>query len=187
MMQSRIILASRSPWRKRLLKKHGISCHIHASSFKELKHHRDPKFLVLYNAAGKAAEVAQHYKNAIIIGVDTIGVLGKWIIGKPRNRSEAKKMLMRLSSKMHRVISGLCVIDTKSGRKYSATVTTKVIFKKISPDSLNRYLQTNQWRGKAGAYAIQGAAKKFVSRIEGDLTNVIGIPIGCLKKILGHK
>lgn len=182
-----VILASRSLWRKRLLKKHGIDCRIHASKFKELKKHKNPRTLVLYNACGKAREVAKHYKNAIVIGVDTIGVLGKNIIGKPKNRCDARFILKKLFGRTHCIFSGLCVIDAGSGAMRKAVVMTKLTFKRVSAQDLEKYLATNQWRGKAGAYAIQGYAKKFVEKIEGSESNIVGIPVETLKKILNLK
>lgn len=185
--QKSIILASRSPWRKCLLKKHGIDCRIHAGKFKELKKHKNPRTLVLYNACGKAREVAKHYKNAIVIGVDTVGVLGKSIIGKPKNRCDAARILKKLFGRTHRIFSGLCVIDAGSGAMRKTVVVTKLTFKRVSARDLERYLDTNQWRGKAGAYAIQGYAKKFVEKIDGDKNNVVGVPVKALEEILNDK
>lgn len=179
-----IILASKSPWRKRLLKRHGINCVIHVSDYKEVKKHVSPEKLALQNACGKAEIIARHYKNAIIIGVDTIGVLKNKIISKPKNRIDASRMLLLLAGKTHRVVSGLCVIDSKTGKKFTDVAVTRVTFNKIEKKELKKYLDSGQWKGKAGSYAIQGVAKKFVKKIDGDITNVIGIPIGALKSIL---
>lgn len=181
-----IILASKSPWRKRLLKKNGIVCRIHISKFKELKNHKNPRKMVLYNAIGKARDVSRHYKNknAIIIGVDTIGVCKGRILGKPLDRDHARKMIKMLAGTTHKVISGLCIIDAKSGRQFRAVETTKVTFRKVSKAEIEAYLDSNHWKGKAGSYAIQGRAKGFVRQVQGDITNVIGIPIEKLKKML---
>lgn len=184
-MRQRIILASVSPWRKRLLQRHGIKCAVHVSNFEEKKTHRSGRNLVIHNACGKANAVAKHYKNAVVIGVDTLGFYLGAIIGKPKNRLHAKRMLAMLSGKTHRVISGMCVIDTSTGKKYQTAVTTKVTFRRILPDELERYLDSGQWKGKAGAYAVQARAKGFVKKMEGDVTNVVGLPITALKKILG--
>lgn len=184
-MNQPIILASGSPWRRRLLSRHGIKCKIHVSNFEEKKIHRSGRDLVIHNACGKAHEVAKHYKNAVIIGVDTLGFYRNKIIGKPKNRTAAKQMLAMLSGKTHRVISGMCVIDTSTGKEYKTAVTTKVTFRRILPDELERYLDSGQWKGKAGAYAVQARAKSFVKKMEGDVTNVVGLPITALKKILG--
>lgn len=184
-MKKCFILASASPWRKRLLKKHGIDARIHISHFEEIKSGL-PRDIVLYNACGKAAAVASHYKkNAIIIGVDTIGVLRGKILGKPEGREGARKMLRSMAGTTHRVISGLCVIDNETGEIFKTAVTTKITFNEISVAELEKYLDSGHWKGKAGSYAIQGRARKFLKKIDGDLTNVIGLPIPTLKKILG--
>jgi septum formation protein len=180
----KIILASASLWRRRLLKKHGIPCKVHISNFKEIKRHEKPELLVVHNACGKAEAVARHYKNAIVIGVDTIGVLKGKVIGKPKDREHAKRMIKTLAGTTHRVISGLCIIDTLSGKKIKTKAVTKVTFRKVSEAELEKYLDSNHWKGKAGAYAIQGRAKGFVAKIEGDFTNVVGIPVEILKKML---
>lgn len=177
-------MASGSPWRKRLLKKNSIFCKIHVSNFKEKLMHITPRALVMHNAKGKAEAVAKHYKNGIVVGVDTIGVLGNKILGKPKNRADAKKMIKTLSGTTHKVISGLCVVNARSGKKSCASVTTKVTFRKISGAELEKYLDSGHWKGKAGSYAIQGRAKGFVKKIEGDITNVIGLPVKKFKKML---
>lgn len=179
-----IILASGSKWRKRLLKRHGIKVKTHASAFDEVRKHISPRKVAILNACGKAREVSSFYKRGVIIGVDTIGIFRGKILGKPKNRNEAKKMLTLILGKTHRVISGLCILHIASGKKYITAVTTKVTFRKISEQELENYLDSKEWKGKAGSYAIQGRAKKFVKKIEGDITNVVGLPIGKLKKIL---
>lgn len=138
----------------------------------------------MHNACGKAKAVARLYKNAVVIGVDTIGVYRGKFLGKPANRGQAREMLKLLSGNTHRVISGLCLIDALTGRKIMTAVTTKVTFRKIGNRELEKYLDSGHWKGKAGSYAIQGRAKGFVKKIEGDVTNVVGLPILTLKKIL---
>ncbi|MFA6521366.1 MAG: Maf family protein [Candidatus Gracilibacteria bacterium] len=182
-MNQPVILASKSPWRKRLLKKYGISAKVHVSNFDEIFKAKTPKDIVLHNAVGKAEFVAKHYKKGIIIGVDTIGVHKGKILTKPKDKDDARRMLGRLSGQTHEVISGVCVIDLATGKKYIFADTTKVIFNKIEKSELEKYLASNQWVGKAGAYAVQARAKKFVKKIDGDITNVVGIPMVKLKKI----
>lgn len=179
-----IILASGSLWRKRLLKRNGISLKVHVSDFEEKIVHKSPRELALFNARGKAKSVAAHYSKGIIIGVDTIGVLGRSILLKPRDRADAARMIRALSGRRHRVISGLCVIDVKTGKRIEKAVTTYITFRPVSDEELEKYLNSNHWKGKAGAYAIQGRAKGFVEKIEGDITNVIGLPLPTLKEIL---
>lgn len=136
------------------------------------------------NAVGKARDVAERAKNAIIIGVDTIGVLQGKILGKPKNRQEAERMLKKVFGNIHKVITGLCVMNSHNKKIDTAVVTTAVAFRKVTPRELKDYLDSGEWKGKAGSYAIQGRAKKFVERIEGDVTNVVGIPVKVLKMIL---
>lgn len=182
MSKKQIILASASPWRRRLLERHGIRVKVQMSDFEEKKRHRDPRQLVLHNACGKALAVAKNNTGEIVIGVDTIGVYRNKILLKPVDRADAKRILQFLSGKTHRVITGLCVVAPL--KKYATAVETKVTFRKIGPAELERYLDSGHWKGKAGAYAIQGRAKGFVKKIEGDVTNVVGLPIKTLKKIL---
>jgi septum formation protein len=207
-IQREVVLASGSLWRRRLLKKKGIDCKVHVSRFEEQAEPQPPqsgarrgllkikcdrreqhfiigaKKLAAHNARGKAESVAKHHKNAIVIGVDTIGVYKNQILGKPADLSAARKMLQTLCGHTHRVISGLHVIDTVSGKHHSEVCITKVTFRKFTPEELEKYLKSNHWKGKAGAYAIQGRAKGFVEEIDGDITNVIGLPIETLQKIL---
>lgn len=168
------------------MKKHGIPCRIHVSDFEEIFEGKTPRATVLHNAVGKADLVAKHYegKNYIVIGVDTVGVIKNEILGKAKNRSSAKKMLLKLSGKAHKVLSGLCVINALNGKRIKTVVTTKVIFRRIGEAELEKYLNSGQWKGKAGSYAVQGRAKGFVEKIVGDITNVVGIPIETLKTML---
>lgn len=175
----KVILASGSEWRKRLLKKHGIDARIYVTDFKEKTRGMPPRTLAIYNACGKARVACKKFPDSIVIGVDTIGFLGKSIILKPQNRQHAAQMLRKLSGTTHKVISGLCILWPLG--RYKTAVTTHVTFKKIAEPQLQRYLDSNQWVGKAGAYAIQGRAKGFVEAIRGDTTNVIGIPVSTVK------
>lgn len=183
-MKKNIILASQSPWRKRLLKKHGIKCVVRVSNYEEKRKHESPRKLVLHNACGKALSVAEQYSDALVIGVDTIVVLDGKIIGKPTSKESAKRMIRKLSARTHKVFSGLCVVDSKTGMKYTDVCVTKVAFRHIDKKELEKYLDSGQWEGKAGSYAIQGIAKKFIKKIDGDITNVIGISIESVRKLL---
>lgn len=179
-----VILASGSPWRRRLLKKHGVIFKVVVSNFKERKAHETPRMVAVHNACGKAEAVLKKYPHAVVIGIDTVGVLRGKVFGKAKDREHARRMLLSLSGTVHRVISGMCVIDGESGARVVTAVTTKVHFKKLHEEELERYLDSGQWKGKAGSYAIQGRAKGFVKKIDGDLSNVVGIPIPQLLFIL---
>ncbi|MEK7524410.1 MAG: nucleoside triphosphate pyrophosphatase [Patescibacteria group bacterium] len=183
-MKPVIILASSSIWRRRLLKKHGINVKVHVSKFKEMKMHKNPRILVLHNARGKARRIAAHYKSGIIIGVDTVGVFKGKILGKPNGRKAAQRMLKMLFGHTHQIMTGLCLINTQNGKELTAVVTTKMTFRKVTDLELAQYLDGGEWKGKAGSYAIQGRAKKFVQKVEGELTNVVGVPVNKLKEML---
>ncbi len=189
-----LILASGSIWRKRLLKKHGFVVKVIVSDFDEIKKASEPAFIPFYNAFGKAATVREkilqvakasnskkeksfQISNTWIVGVDTIGAHGKKILLKPKDKDDARKMLLSLSGTTHYVITGLVLMNAQSGACYSTVVKTAVTFKEVQKDELERYLDSNQWVGKAGSYAIQGRAKGFVKKIDGDTSNVVGLPI----------
>lgn len=187
-----LILASGSIWRKRLLKKHGFTVKVIVSDFDEIKKAQNPAFIPFYNAFGKASTVREKILSDIqshkqkknkslthtwIIGVDTIGAHGKKILLKPKDKADARRMLLSLSGTTHYVITGLVLMNAQTGISYSTVVKTAVTFKDVQKDELARYLDSNQWVGKAGSYAIQGRAKGFVKKIDGDTSNVVGLPI----------
>lgn len=180
-----IILASTSPRRKELLKILGLDFFAVGSPFVEdMTLPMAPKDLVKHLARGKAAAVAATYRKEIVIGADTIVVLGKKVLGKPHTPSAAKKMLTALSGKVHSVMTGYCLIDSADGREIIKAVETKVYFKKITNSEINNYIATGEPLDRAGAYAIQGLASLFVKKIEGDFLNVVGLPLNELAQDL---
>ena len=182
-VNKKIILASGSKWRRRLMKKWNIPCEVYVTDFEEIKK-GEPRKVVMYNAVGKATETAKRFPDSIVIGVDTIGVLKKEILTKPDDRAHAREMLKKLSGSTHEVLTGLCLIYKAQRKKKTLVVRTGVTFKKVSDAAIEKYLSSGQWKGKAGAYAIQGRAKGFVDEIDGDFTNVVGLPMLTLIKIL---
>lgn len=184
-----IILASVSPRRKELLKEIGLKFKVVKSDFKEyidpkLKPHQLAKKLSLE----KAKTVYKNYKNSIIIAADTFVVCEGIILGKPKNKEDAKKMLEFLSGKSHLIITGFTIIH--GNNVITKSQETKVYMKEISNEEINAYIRTKEPFDKAGAYAIQGRAKKFIEKIEGDLSSAIGLPIHSLMaelKKLGAK
>lgn len=183
-----LILASKSPRRHALLKEMGIEFDVIPSSYDEKPDiSNDPYELALLHACGKAEDVytrSKKRKDDMIIGADTLVFLDGEIFGKPRNQNEAEKMLKKLSGKTHLVLSAICVIRIKDGKTLTHTECTEVKFKKLSADAVGKYLSTDEWKDKAGAYAIQGAAGEFVKTVHGDFSNVIGLPVMALKKLL---
>ncbi len=180
-MQRKIILASTSPRRKEILAKTGLVFEVQASDYQEdMTLKMSPEKLVEYLSRGKAENVALRNPNAIIIAADTFVVFNNKKLGKPKNRDEAKKMLMMLSGKQNNIISGVTVIDTKSGKIVSFHETTKVFMKKISPEEIENYIATGEPLDKAGAYALQELGSIFIKKIDGDFFNAMGLPLNKL-------
>jgi septum formation protein len=180
-----IVLASASPRRKELLEKLGLKFQVDPSEFPEkLRQNLPPERLVKLNSVGKADFVASKYPDAVIIAADTIGILNNRLIGKPHTSEEAIKILQSLSGKTHRVITGLAIIDTASGKMITRTVETKVHIKELTPQEIQTYVQSGEPLDKAGAYAIQGLGALIVEKITGDYYNVVGLPLNALSDCL---
>lgn len=179
----KIILASMSPRRKELLEKTGLKFKVIKSNFKE---YVDPKLtpheLVRKLSLEKASVVFDNYKDSIIIAADTIVVCQKIILGKPKNKIDAQDMLEFLSGKVHFVITGFTIIN--GNNVITKSKETKVWMRKISKSEIDSYIKTKEPYDKAGAYAIQGKAKKFIEKTEGDFFNAVGLPIYTLMEEL---
>lgn len=185
MPQRKIILASASPRRAELLRQTGLPFAIEVSEQAEPTHtHLTPRELALRHALRKASAVAKTFPDAIVIGADTIVVLGGNVFGKPRNLSEAKRMLGRLQGRTHHVVTGVCVLDRKRRKKLLFTETTAVSFRKRSAKQINSYLRRVNPLDKAGAYAIQEHGGELVEKIEGSWSNVVGFPVEKFQKLM---
>lgn len=183
--KKRIILASSSPRRKKLLKTIYRSFRVIPSRFDESKlKAKSPEGFAVKAAIAKAEDVALKRKNALVIGADTIVVLGKNILGKPKNRKDAVRMLKSLSGRIHKVITGIAVVDSKTLKTFADYVVTKVKFKKMSDKRIFDYVRSGKPLDKAGAYGIQEIEKEFGIEIKGDYNNVVGLPLKMLKKLL---
>ncbi len=174
-----LYLASQSPRRKVLLKKLGIRFKILIPKVSEelARETSDPKELAIKNAKRKVESVAQRVKRGIILGVDTIVVYNKKILGKPRSKAEAKRMLKLLSGKRHLVISGIFLLKKPGDKIISDYEVTEVTFRPLRKKEIEDYINTKEPYDKAGAYAIQGRGGIFIERIEGCYQNVIGLPL----------
>lgn len=179
----RLYLASASPRRRELLGLLGVNFTVVVSRFNEstLSHLTDPVEYVISAAESKAAEVAKR-RSGIILGVDTDVVAPDGtIMGKPSDPEDAKRILRSLSGQTHRVFSGIAVLksDTEGKILQRATrvVETSVTFADLPEEAIASYVATGEPMDKAGAYGIQGPAMAFITRIEGDHTNVIGLPL----------
>ena len=180
-----LILASASPRRINLLATIGIHAKVVSSRFEEIKNNDlRPEQLVVENALGKAKEVAVRYKNSIVIGADTMVVLKGTMLGKPQSISEAYDMLKKLSGTSHTVCTGIAVVDAQSNKSVTKTVMTKVWFKKLSAIEIESYIKSTNPFDKAGAYGIQEKAALFITKIEGDYFNVVGLPLYPLRELL---
>jgi septum formation protein len=181
----KIILASTSPRRLRLLKDLGLKVKVVESKVKESKFDiSDPDKLVKTLALTKAKEVARKTKNGLIVGADTIVVRKGKIMGKPKSHGEAKVMLRGLSGKTHEVLTGLAVIDASTSKTTVDVVKTKVKFRELTEEEISTYVATGKPLDKAGAYAIQEKAGLFVEKIDGCYFNVVGLPLARLAEIL---
>jgi len=173
-----IVLASASPRRAELLASAGIAFKVVPGDIDETPlPDEDPVAHVLRLAEGKAREVASRIDGRFFVGADTIVLCDREIMGKPRDAEDARRMLRKLSGRTHQVITGYAVIDKKSDRNVSSTVSTDVLFKRLTDEEIDAYVLTGCPMDKAGAYAIQGGAAYMVERIDGSYTNVVGLPL----------
>lgn len=181
-MNRKIILASTSPRRKEILAKTGLIFEVQESGYQEnMNLKMSPEKLAEYLSREKAKAVAMKNPNdVIIIAADTFVVYKNKKLGKPKDKADARKMLVMLSGKQHNVISGVTIIDTNSGRLLSFHEITKVFMKKLSPTAIDNYIATGEPLDKAGGYALQERGAIFIKKIDGDFFNVIGIPLGKL-------
>jgi len=173
-----LILASASPRRRDLLAQAGIvPDHIIPADIDESPCPGEPpRQLSERLAMGKAALIRETHPDCFILASDTVVALGRRILGKASTVEEARTYLCLLSGRRHKVYSGLSLI-TPEGRQISRVVTTTVIFKRLSSAELDFYLAHDEWQGKAGAYAIQGLAARFIRGINGSYSNVVGLPL----------
>lgn len=181
----KIILASTSLGRKELLEQTGLKFSTEASDYEEdmsLAVH--PTELVKILSQGKAQAVAGKHEDAIVIGADSIVVLGEKIFGKPEDSDDAERMLREIRGTMHTFITGFTIINTKSGREVTNISETNVYFKKLIDHEIKEYVATGESVGHAGAYSIQGRGAMLVERIEGEYTNIIGLPLSQLASVL---
>lgn len=134
-------------------------------------------------ARAKALHVAEDEPGACVIGADTVVLCGGQVLGKPRDVEDARAMLTRLSGAWHEVLTGICVISS-TGRTFDDCESTRVKFARLGTDEIEWLVQTREPFDKAGAYAIQGYAAMFIERIEGDYSNVVGLPLRRLYQLL---
>jgi len=146
---------------------------------------RSPKRLAKRLALLKASDVGKRVKDGLIIAADTIVILRGEVIGKPKGYEDAKKILRRLSGSRHRVITGVALVNTKTKRAITFAESTWVKMKTMTPKQISYFAKKHQ--DKAGAYAVQEEGDDFISDVEGSLSNVIGLPVERLGRVLTQK
>jgi septum formation protein len=182
-----LLLASTSPQRRAILEQLGLPFEVVEPRYEESDPppDADPIELVRGHAQGKARSVLRQAHGRPVLGVDTAVVLNGRVYGKPADATDAEVMLEELSGRPHVVFSGLCVL-TPAWEELGHD-ETRVCFRPLTPRDLAAYVATGEWRGRAGAYAIQGRGAALVERIEGDYLNVVGLPAALLIRVLASR
>jgi septum formation protein len=180
-----LILASASPRRQELLRNAAIRFEAQPADIDETplidESARDCAERL---AREKAITVSRKRPHDHVLGADTIVVIDKTILGKPRDAADAAHMLRLLSGRTHEVITGVCIADSTAGDMEQASETTRVTMRELSDDEIRDYIATGEPMDKAGAYAIQGIASRWIPRIEGDYSNVVGLPVALVYSML---
>jgi septum formation protein len=175
-----LVLASRSPQRRAILEQIGVEFTVAVPGVDELDA-GPPHEVALENAFRKASAVAARMPGELILGVDTLVSLGARLYGKPADEADARTMLSALSGRRHTVVSGICLITDGSAR--TAAASTAVEFRTLDETLIDWYVASDEWRERAGAYAIQGRGAALVAGIEGDFLNVVGLPVTTLLEL----
>ncbi|HKI66801.1 MAG TPA: Maf family protein [Solirubrobacterales bacterium] len=173
----KVTLASGSPQRREILRKLGIEFDVVVPGVDELTG-GDPEFEVVENARMKARAVE---RAGVVVACDTDVVLDGRALGKPADELEAREYLDRMSGRAHLVMSGLVVLV--DGKERSGLESTTVVFKQLSDAEKERYVAFGEWRGRSGGYAIQTLGSTLVERVEGSVSNVVGLPVGLLAEL----
>jgi len=174
-----VVLASGSPQRREILTKLGVEFEVVVPGVEELTG-GDPAAEVVENARMKARAV-EPPAGALVIACDTDVALDGKALGKPRDEGEAREYLDRMSGRAHEVLSGLVVLEDSEER--SGLERTSVFFKELSEMEKERYVRFGEWRGRSGGYAIQTLGSTLVERVEGSVSNVVGLPVGLLTEL----
>jgi septum formation protein len=180
-----LLLASRSPQRRAILEQLAIPFEAVVPQYDEELTGADPVAEVKRHAQGKARSVAGIAGDRPVLGVDTEVVLDGRVYGKPGDEAEAEAMLEELSGQTHEVVSGLCLL-TPAWEELGHAVT-RVSFRALTPRELGLYVVSEEWRERAGGYAIQGLGAALVERIDGDYLNVVGLPTALLVRLLAER
>jgi septum formation protein len=179
----RIVLASASPRRQELLRNAGIEFVVSPANIPEVRHHGEaPQIFAERMAREKARAVWDSDEHQNVLGADTVVVVDDLVLGKPEDQQDATRMLRLLSGRKHHVITGVCLV--RSGFEDVRSETTAVHFLALTDADIREYIASGEPMDKAGAYAIQGMASRWISRIEGDYSNVVGLPVELVLQML---
>lgn len=180
----KLILASASPRRVEIMNRFNLEYSVVPSSISEnFKKADNPVALAMSIAFEKAHDVAERESDSVVIGADTIVYCGE-IMGKPQNRADAFEMLKFLSGKEHTVITGVAIVCKDDNQKLIDYDITRVKFKDLSDETIDKYLDSGEYADKAGAYAVQGIGEILVDWISGSHSNVVGLSVAVLEKML---
>jgi len=203
-MNGPLILASSSPRRQELLREAGIPFEVHASHIPEDQNPGEPPLDYVLRLAGeKAVTVAQQFPGRPVLGADTIVLVDQEVLGKPRDRDDAARMLRMLSGRKHQVITAVCLVlarnagfhqdgfhedgfheDKEHPQTDTRSCTTQVSFRKLNEEEIQQYIAGGEPMDKAGAYAIQGGAARWIDRLDGEHSNVMGLPLSLVTEML---
>lgn len=177
-----LILASASPRRAELLKLLAADFRILPGSAAEVAHdHLTPLEVCQLNAHRKARAVAKKIPDAVVLAADTLVFLENEILGKPRSRAEARRMLARLQGRTHQVVTGVCLMHLRAHRERIFAESTDVLFHPLTAKQIRHYLDQINPLDKAGAYAIQERGELIIAEISGSFSNVVGLPVEKLR------
>ncbi|MFA5068620.1 MAG: Maf family protein [Candidatus Omnitrophota bacterium] len=179
-----VILASGSKKRSQILSSCGIRHKVYITNAEEAHlQNRSARWNVMENAGRKALACAKIYKNNIIIAADTLVVLDKKLIGKPKNKDEAKKLFYSFSGRKLTVCTGLCVMDTAAAKKVCGAETSYLYARRLLRHEFGRYFESLKPYDKAGGFSIEGIGSFLYDDIRGSYFNILGLPMGCLKDL----
>jgi septum formation protein len=188
-----LVLASASPRRQELLRNAGIPFTVHPANIPEAPSPGEsPRACAERLAREKARAVFRQQPAKLVLGADTIVVIEGEILGKPRDQADAARMLRLLSGRTHQVITGVCLVGAlrtenqklETGFEDTRSKTTFVTMTTLSDEDINSYIASGEPMDKAGAYAIQGMASRWIPRITGDYFNVVGLPVALVQRML---
>ena len=182
-----LVLASQSPRRKELLEVLGIPFSIVVPETDERpRAGESPEDYVVRVAREKALDVSSRVVDSVVLSADTVVTIDGHILGKPRDRSDAIRMLTQLSGREHQVFTAVCVLDQRDDQIREAVEKTAVSFRQLTGLEIEAYVGRENVMDKAGAYAIQGFASVFIPRISGSYSNVMGLPLAMVYELLGR-